>query len=70
MILWAHISISPKCFRSNKVGKRRIKSCACVGSCLDKGIGLTVIVLGDVGRESEANLQCYQKYHITYNVPT
>ena len=47
-----------------------MKSCACVGSCLDKGIGLTVIVLGDVGRESEANLHYYSKYHIAYNVPT
>ena len=25
----------------------------------DKGIGLTVVVLGDVGRESEANLHYY-----------
>ena len=48
-----------KCFRQLKQGKGRIKSCACVGSCLDKGIGLTVIVLGDVGRESEANLHYY-----------
>ena len=38
--------------------------------CLVKGIGLTVIVLGDVGRESEANLHYYSKYHIAYNVPT
>ena len=36
---------------------------SCVGSCLDKGIGLTVIVLGDVGRQSEINLHYY-------NVPT
>ena len=49
-----------ECFRQLKQVKGRIKSCACVGSCLDKGICLTVIVLGDVGRESEANLHYYQ----------
>ena len=27
-------------------------------------------MLGDVGRESEANLHYYSKYHIAYNVPT
>ena len=40
-------------------GKGRNKSCACVGSCLDKGIGSTVIVLGDAGRETGANLHYY-----------
>ena len=53
MILWAHISISPKCFRSG------FREKMLVGSCLDKGIGLTVIVLEDVGKESEANLHYY-----------
>ena len=53
MILWAHISISPKCFRSGFREKMLF------GSCLDKGIGLTVIVLGDVSKESEANLHYY-----------
>ena len=48
-----------KCFRQLKQGKGRIKSCDALVSCLDKGIGLTVIVLGDVGRESEANLHYY-----------